>query len=209
MLKKEMPWYDAEQEFETLREWDYIHQALLGFVLISPRSLGSRRKTLAEWIRRSTRDHARIWWEIVPGDEVKKGSLFEVRYRHIHYGVLELVPGYLISQVFPTIPQSFAHLCAVILALIEHEELVHQQLTQLSLPLAGHVMKPLTSREKDVLLGLVHGESEANMASRLEIEPTTVHSHLQRLYSHLNVHTAQEAVIVSFALRLIDWLEIV
>lgn len=208
MLKKELDWRDIEQELETLQEWNYIHQALLGFVIVSPHSLGSRRKTLAEWITRNTRDRAHIWWELVPGYAAKKGSWFEICYRQIPYGMLELVPGYLISHLFPTIPQNLACLCGVILALSEHEELVHQQLAQLSQPLAGRVMKPLTSREKDVLLGLVRGESEIEMASKLGIEPSTVHSHLQRLYAHLNVHTAQEAVIVSFAQRLIDWLEI-
>jgi DNA-binding NarL/FixJ family response regulator len=46
------------------------------------------------------------------------------------------------------------------------------------------------------------------MGHRLGIEPATVHTHLQRLYSRLDVHSAQEAILRSFELRLIDWLDL-
>ena len=68
--------------------------------------------------------------------------------------------------------------------------------------------KKLTPRERDVLQGLVRGESEVEMGHRLGIEPATVHTHLQRLYSRLDVHSAQEAILRSFELRLIDWLDL-
>lgn len=93
------------------------------------------------------------------------------------------------------------------MTLVEHEEVI-DHLAQLPNFQRITPLKPLSLREKDVLHGLIYGESEMVMAKRLHIEPATVHTHLQRLYAHLNVHTAQEAVVRSFTARLINWLDL-
>ncbi len=152
---------------------------------------------------------ARIWWEpYIAGSAAKNSRLVEIRYRQIRYGMLELASGYLASNLLPNIPQSFARLCALSLALIEREELIRHELSQLPALFNIEATKKLTPRERDVLQGLIRGESEAEMAHRLGIEPATIHTHLQRLYSRLNVHSAQEAILRSFELRLVDWLDL-
>src|SRR5579884_898641 len=55
--------------------------------------------------------------------------------------------------------------------------------------------------------GLMRGESREEMAQRLGVEKTTIHSHIQRLYNRLDVHSAQEAIVRAFVWRLVDWLD--
>ncbi len=198
------------QERAVLKEWDYLQQALFNFALAASHSPAYFRRSLIEdCITQITRGCARILWEpYTAGSAEEDSRLFEVRYQHIRYGMLELASGYLESKLLPGIPQNFAQLCALILALAEHEELVGHQLLQLSPLYTKEPIKLLTAREKDVLQGLVRGESENEMAHRLGIEPTTVHTHLQRLYRGLEVHSAEEAILRSFALRLVDWLDL-
>ncbi len=87
-------------------------------------------------------------------------------------------------------------------------EFIRQEFSQLPTLFNIGATKELTPRERDVLQGLVRGESEVEMAHRLGIERATVHTHLQRLYSRLDVHSAQEAILRSFEFRIIDWLDL-
>ena len=201
---------DTAQERAVLREWDHIQQSLSNFAFVVSHSPGhSQRNMIEDHIAQITAGCAHIWWEpYIAGSETKDSRLVEIRYRQIRYGMLELASGYLDSNLLPNIPQSFGQLCALILALIEREELIRQELSQLPTLFNNEAAKKLTPRERDVLQGLVRGESEVEMAHRLGIEPTTVHTHLQRLYSRLDVHSAQEALLRSFELRLIDWLDL-
>lgn len=57
----------------------------------------------------------------------------------------------------------------------------------------------LTSRERDVLVGLVTGESTSSLGARLEIGPATVRTHIQSILTKLGVHSRLEAV--AFAIR--------
>ncbi len=201
---------DIAQERAVLKEWDFLQQALFTFALAGSHAPAHPRRSMIEnHIAQITGGCARIWWEpYIAGSAAKDSRLFEIRYQHIRYGMLELVSGYLVSNLLPNIAQNFAQLCALILALAEHEELVRHQLLQLSSLDTKEPTKLLTARERDVLQGLVRGESEAEMAHRLGIEPTTVHTHLQRLYHRLEVNSSREAVLRSFALRLVDWLDL-
>lgn len=108
----------------------------------------------------------------------------------------------------PGIPQHFADLCALLLYTAEHEKFIAYHLAQFSPPVVNRANPLLTNREKDVLLGLMQGESEKEMALRLEIAVTTVHTHLRRLYTTLNVDSSQQAIFRAFELRLVDWLDI-
>lgn len=103
------------------------------------------------------------------------------------------------------IPQHFANLCALLIALNEYEMYFHQQLAHLPATFADSSIQTLTERERDVLKGLARGESEREMALRLNLTPATVHKHIQRLYNRLEVHSAQQAVLRASALRLVDW----
>lgn len=200
------------QDLAVLREWDYIQQSLLQFASSSSTSSTSeqsRRPLIESHITQITRGHARIWWEPLDPHRIQPQSrLIEIRYQQIRYGMLELVPGYLVSHLFPALPQRFADLCAVLLALAEHEELVWYQCKALE-PIDNiEAAKALSPRERDVLQGLAIGESEGQIAQRLSLEQTTVHTHLGRLYRRLQVGSVKDALFRSFALRLLDWLNL-
>lgn len=200
---------DTTQERAVLREWDYIQQSLFNFAFVVSHSPGhSQRNMIEDHITQITGGCAHIRWEpYTTGSAAKDSRLVEIRYRQIRYGMLELASEYLDSNLLPNIPQSFGQLCALILALIEREELLRHELSQLPTFYNG-ATKKLTPRERDVLQGLVRGESEAEMAHRFGIEPTTVHTHTQRLYHRLEVHSPKEVILRSFVLRLLDWLDL-
>jgi DNA-binding NarL/FixJ family response regulator len=52
----------------------------------------------------------------------------------------------------------------------------------------------LTKRERDVLVCLAHGYSNADIADRLHISENTVRTHTSSLYSKLEVSSAREAI---------------
>jgi len=200
------------QELAVLKEWDSIQQSLLYFASTSsasPAPKQSRCTLIENHITRITAGCARIWWQPVdPHKTQPQSRLVEIRYQQIRYGVLELAPGYLVSHFFPAIPQRFADLCAVLLTLAEHEELV-RHLSKALPPIHNlEAARSLNPRERDVLQGLVLGESEGQMAQRLDIEPPTVHTHIGRLYRRLEVRNAKEAIWRGFVLRLLDWLNL-
>lgn len=57
----------------------------------------------------------------------------------------------------------------------------------------------LTTREREVLEGLVQGKSTAALAAHLGVRPTTARTHVQKLLDKLGVHSRLEAV--AFATR--------
>jgi DNA-binding NarL/FixJ family response regulator len=61
----------------------------------------------------------------------------------------------------------------------------------------------LSTREKDVLHGLVDGLSYKMTADRLEISIETVKSHIKRVYEKLHVHNSAEAVAKTLKGRLL------
>lgn len=60
-------------------------------------------------------------------------------------------------------------------------------------------LAPLTPREHDVLLCLVEGLDRRTCAKRLHMSVNTVRTHVQNLFSKLEVHTTLEAVAVALA----------
>ncbi len=200
------------QELAVLKEWDSLQQSLLSFASTSsasPTSKQSRHTLVENHITRITAGCARIWWEPVDQHQRPPQSrLIEIRYQQIPYGTLALAPRYLVSHLLPGIPQRFADLCGVLLALAEHEELVWRLSKALPPIYNIEEMKALNPRERDVLQGLVLGESESQIAQRLGVGPATVHTHLGRLYSRLDVRSAKDAILRGFILRLLDWLDL-
>ena len=198
------------QERAVLKEWHYLECSLLNFTLTTSHStMPSWRNTFGKHIIQITEGRARIWWKAyTAADTMDKSLFFEICHQQIYYGMLELVAGYLISNFLPDIPRHFTDLCAFLIYKAEHERFVRHQLAQLPPIISNGARKPLTAREKDVLLGLIRGENESEMASRLGITLSTVHTHLQRLYSRLDVHSAQQVILRAFEIRLIDWLDV-
>jgi DNA-binding CsgD family transcriptional regulator len=200
---------DAEYELSILREWEYIQRNLLSSALTSSQVKPlSWRRVIDALIARYTKGRAFLYWEpLALGNAVGCDRFCEIRFKETRYGFLGLTPGYLTSRCFPDILQNFAHLCAMLLAFVEYQALVHYQLDSLPPLFPGETVDRLTRRERDVLLGLIRGESDIEMALSLGIEPTTVHTHRKRLYRRLGVHSAQEATLRCFTHRLVDWLD--
>ena len=68
-----------------------------------------------------------------------------------------------------------------------------------SAQVAATLGRYITGREREVLEGLVRGESTMVLASQLGIRPSTVRSHVQNLLDKFGVHSRVAAV--SFAVR--------
>lgn len=61
----------------------------------------------------------------------------------------------------------------------------------------------LTDRERDVLQAMVDGDSQKEIAYRLNISPTTVNTHIRSLYRKLHVHSGTAAVAKALRERLL------
>jgi DNA-binding NarL/FixJ family response regulator len=62
----------------------------------------------------------------------------------------------------------------------------------------------LSDREKDVMRWLVAGQRNGEIASRLQISPETVKSHLANVYGKLSVRNRQQAALRVIQLGLLD-----
>ena len=200
---------DFALEFAVLREWEDIQRRLIFCICGTfPLPSLSWREVIDSQITLCTKGRAFLYWDPFETRNTRGCDRFcEVRFKHIRYGFLGFAPGYLASRSFPDIPQHFAHLCALILAFIEHQELVRHQLDALPAHFPTHPSERLTRREREVLIGLIRGKSDTEIALFLGIEPSTVHTHRGRLYRRLGVHSAQEATLCCFTYRLVNWLE--
>ena len=172
-------------ERAIMKEWHYVQQSLFKFLPTTLRApLATRREAFQQYIARITETRARIWWEAHLTESNAIGSrLLEICYQQIRYGILELTKGYLESAFIPNLPQHFADLCALLLYTAEHEQFVAFHLVQFPLSIVRGVRIQLTVREKDVLIGLIRGENEKEMALRLGIAESTVHTYPAALYN--------------------------
>lgn len=197
------------REHAIMKEWYYVQQSLFNYLPTTLRApLATRREAFQKYIARITESRACIWWETFPkGSHSTESRLLEMCYQRISYGFLELADGYLESALIPKLPQHFADLCALLLYTAEHEQFVAHHLAEIPPSIVKGTGVELTPREKDVLLGLIEHKGEQEMAARLGIAKSSVHTHLRRLYTKLNVDNARQAIYRSFQLRLVDWLE--
>jgi DNA-binding NarL/FixJ family response regulator len=60
------------------------------------------------------------------------------------------------------------------------------------------LVPPLSAREREVLRRLACGESNAEIATVLDLSPHTVRTHVQNLLAKLGVHNRAAAVAVGF-----------
>jgi DNA-binding CsgD family transcriptional regulator len=193
---------DVTQVTAVLDEWQQLVRLLL--TLPSQPAL-SWRGMMERLIRQGTQNRACLCWE-QPATALATAydRWFSVTCGKYDYGWLGLAPGYLASSFFPSAPQLLAQLCGLVLRLAECQTLVHYQLHQMP---AVTRIEPLTPREQEMLLSLARNESEEATAGRLGITLETVRKHRRRLYEHLGVHTAYQAVLHAFALGLLDLLD--
>lgn len=61
-------------------------------------------------------------------------------------------------------------------------------------PLDQASLKPLSKRELQILLLIAQGESNQEIASHLVVAPSTVKSHLKKIYEKLSVHSRTQAI---------------
>ena len=196
-----------EREVVVQAEWQHLLQRfLLAPLMVAAQSGQSPRSAMEACVRESTHGRAQFWWEAPPPDALAGvDRIVEVRWGKRQYGRLGFAPGYLVSTVTPAIPECFAQLCGLLLALDEYQMLMYYQTVQLLSPC---IVEPLTPREQDVLMSLAGGESEEVGAQRLGITPKTMRCHRHRLYGRLGVHTSHEAVLRGFVLGLLDLLKL-
>lgn len=195
-----------QQELTTLKEWQHLQHLFLAFPRSSPPpSSLSWRSAMETLLSQNTHGRGCIIW----GKSLEKppeafDRFYKLCWQKHTYGFLGLAPGYLVSTIFPDLPQSLAQLCSLCLALAEYQTLIRIQLQQLA-PLTS---KPsLTAREQAVLASLMRGESEEETAERLGVTQATVHTHRQSLYRRLDVHNEQQARVRACDLGLVDWLD--
>lgn len=198
-----------DTEVEILQSWISIQRNLLSFVLKTTPSLSYPwRSRLEERIVQCTGGRAYLYWRpFTIRSVIECDRLCEMRHEQTSYGFLGLVPGYLVSHNFPDLIQDFANLCALLLHTAECQLFIHYQSSGLVPLLPGEQIDRLTRRERDILLGLLKGESDDEMSEALGIEPTTVHTHRKRLYRRLVAHSAQEAALRCFTQGIVDWLD--
>lgn len=206
-------WPDAIHE--TLEEWTRVERRLITSALgaLDPLIAGSRslQDAFEICIHHATEGRGYILWEPYTSTLIQdRARLHLIAGPSVRYGALVLLDDYLTSSALPYLGQQLADLCAICLALLEHRAFMHWQLA----PVRRRRLHPdrpqstpttLTARERDTLVSLALGETEGACAERLGIEVTTVHTHRQRLFRRMDVHTAHEAVVLGSALRLIDW----
>jgi DNA-binding NarL/FixJ family response regulator len=87
-----------------------------------------------------------------------------------------------------------------------HEQLAHSHLSHLArrARAAASAATMLTPRELDVLQLIANGLTARQIASRLNISPRTVETHIAKLYEKLGVRTRIQAIQRAAALGLID-----
>jgi len=56
----------------------------------------------------------------------------------------------------------------------------------------------LTPREAEVLARMADGDDVADIARHLDVQPTTVRKHLERIYRKLGVHSGTQAVAAAY-----------
>lgn len=195
-----------QEELAVFKEWANIQGQLISRTSLISSLSYLDDQSLAKLISQVTQDKAKLYWHPCPQlHGMGNCQLVEVSHQHIRYGILQLVPGYLTSHLVPNIPQMFAHLCASIIALIEHRKLVQSLMKSLT-PL--EVLSPLTRREQDVLKEMATGKDEDEITRSLNIAVTTVRTHRHHIYQSLNVRTPQEAILRSFSHRMLNWIDI-
>jgi DNA-binding NarL/FixJ family response regulator len=57
------------------------------------------------------------------------------------------------------------------------------------------VMKELTKREKEILVHVLNGLSDKEIAEKEFVELSTVKTHVQNIYKHYNIHSRIKLIV--------------
>lgn len=212
MLPGSSPTYEAQPDRRKMderviaRQWQHLARQLLRFARSPLAGTGPWRSQFEALLRSHAAECLTIHWRSpATGTSSTGEELIPIEGPDARYGWLAVAPECAHSVSLAGIARDVAALCAVIGSLCKHRALVRLQLTHLtSLPPAR---LKLTAREADVLWGLLQGETEDQTARHLGVARTTVHTHRQRLYRRLDVHSAHETVLRCFQRHLLDGLE--
>ncbi|EFH88899.1 LuxR C-terminal-related transcriptional regulator [Ktedonobacter racemifer] len=197
---------EIEQDLTVLNEWIRVQEEILKSMITPNTSKKSWRNRIEDTIYHCTHGYAQVLWDPISLEHLRGNChLIEICFQQKRYGMLKLTSGYLVSHSAPNIPQSFANLCALIINLAEHQKLVESLMKQLP---SLDINDSLSPREKDVLNGMAFGENEDAIGQRLSIALTTVRTHRHAIYRCLMVRNPRDAVLRSFALGLVNWLDL-
>jgi DNA-binding CsgD family transcriptional regulator len=128
---------------------------------------------------------------------------FPVCFQQLRYGVL-YVAFDAASSTRPALPldiaHALAHLCGLLLYTLEITALIQREMPPESIA----VYSSLTRRQHQILLYMMRGCDQDEIAEQLSIAPATVRKHMQNIYQELGVHGEREAVLVAYQARLIS-----
>ncbi|MBI4754553.1 MAG: helix-turn-helix transcriptional regulator [Betaproteobacteria bacterium] len=147
---------------------------------------------------------ARTWRRYFPGERLEIGG----RLRGQAAAWLDCLPGpdVLPAASFPVLEVTREGMTLAISAVVDHvrEEcylLLRERTPALSLDRLAALS--LTPREREVLVWVAAGKTNAEVAEIIGARPRTVHKHLERIFSKLGVETRTAAVARAFGLKAI------
>ena len=86
---------------------------------------------------------------------------------------------------------------------INTEKVAVKNLEVIDINIDGFIYKPLTDREKEVLVNLANGLTYKEIAAKLFVSHSTVKTHVMRMYSKLEVKNRTEAINKAVNLKIV------
>jgi DNA-binding NarL/FixJ family response regulator len=115
--------------------------------------------------------------------------------------------GFLLKDAQPEVLIDAIHAVASGFGLIAPEvtgRLIREFAAVSPSPASAAVLDPLSARERDVLLLIAQGNSNAQIASQLFLEESTVKTHVSSILGKLNLTSRVQAVILAYEAGLVS-----
>ncbi|HEU5378300.1 MAG TPA: LuxR C-terminal-related transcriptional regulator [Ktedonobacteraceae bacterium] len=132
-------------------------------------------------------------------------SILPLQFNNFRYGYLAIASDET-DQQQPAIPLFSAHLMAQGISYILHILEQHLLIRSLRKQTRYWTSSRLTRREQEILSLICRGYTQEEIAELLSISLTTVGTHRQHIYEHLNVHNEYDARIAAYDLKLFSFL---